>query len=60
MTNIKQKIANTTNRTSYPLFFLSQAQSEKYCPEAEFLDEIQIKVLRVFLLAIHSRPKALP
>jgi hypothetical protein len=37
----------------YPLFFLSQAQSEKYCPEAEFLDEIQTKVLRVFLLAIH-------
>jgi hypothetical protein len=23
-------------------------------PEAEFLDEIQTKVLRVFLLAIHS------
>jgi hypothetical protein len=25
-----------------------------YDPEAEFLDEIQTKVLRVFLLAIHS------
>jgi hypothetical protein len=25
-----------------------------FCPEAEFLDEIQTKVLRVFLLAIHS------
>jgi hypothetical protein len=24
-------------------------------PEAEFLDEIQAKVLRVFLLAIHSQ-----
>jgi hypothetical protein len=24
------------------------------CPEADFLDEIQTKVLRVFLLAIHS------
>ncbi len=24
------------------------------CPEAEFLDEIHIKVLRVFLIAIHS------
>jgi hypothetical protein len=25
------------------------------CPEAEFLDEIPAKVLRVFLLAIHSQ-----
>jgi hypothetical protein len=25
------------------------------CPEAEFLDEIQTKVFRVFLLAIHSQ-----
>jgi hypothetical protein len=24
------------------------------CPEAEFLEEIQIKILRVYLLAIHS------
>jgi hypothetical protein len=54
--NIKN--ANTTSRTLYPLFFLSQAQSEKYCPEAEFLDKIQIKVFRVFLLAIQSRPTA--
>jgi hypothetical protein len=25
-------------------------------PEEEFLDEIQTKVLRVFLLAVHNRP----
>jgi hypothetical protein len=29
-------------------------------PESEFLDEIQTKVLSVFLLAIHSHPTALP
>jgi hypothetical protein len=32
-------------------FYLGQ--SRKKTPEAEFLDEIQTKVLRVFLLAIH-------
>ncbi len=29
-------------------------QQENATPEAEFLDEIQTKVLRVFLLPIHS------
>jgi hypothetical protein len=44
----------------YSLFYLDPAHPERsdpntcYIPEAEFLDVIETKVLRVFLLAIHS------
>jgi hypothetical protein len=50
---IQKKRKYYKSGTSYPLFFLSQTQSEKYCREAEFLEVIGTKVLKDFLLAIH-------
>ncbi len=35
------------------LIILNSVSDNGLCPEAEFLDEIQTKVIRVFLLAIH-------
>jgi hypothetical protein len=43
------------NKAPAPLFLLKITQlNRKLFPEAEFLDEIQTKVLRAFLFAIHS------
>jgi hypothetical protein len=37
------------------LLILDSVSGAGLCPEAEFFDEIQTKVIRVFLLAIHSQ-----
>jgi hypothetical protein len=41
------------------LKYVSRLKTDSFsgdnCPEAEFLDEIQTKVLRIFLLAIYSQ-----
>jgi hypothetical protein len=50
---IRQHYVDPDSQTWFDLAYISDI-SRWYRPEAEFLDEIQTKILRVFLLVIHS------
>jgi hypothetical protein len=53
----KQHIHFKLSAMAWTLYMRRRKTNARYpnsCVEAEFLDEIQTKVLRVFILAIHS------